>query len=730
MKRLILLSLIGIFLFLTIVSAEQVTKPTQQYNKIFLNPFYRTSMSSNTNYTYNITVNPPDGITVVDSAIITFEIWITPTVSFDLWVNNQRCNTPTYLVHTTYADAGLGQIHFDCSNVITQPGIYNVTLLPTQANTGAGTGWLDLTYMNNPSGSANIFGTEYTVGDRARVFLQVRDSQGFPENNADCFLKAYYPSRINSSADIYINNAPFLHLDGSDGIYYYDINQIPNETGVYMLSASCSYQLLSSYVYYLNGDGYSPTRYNSTGTYSASTILLNGYGDYAYTSCYGSGGATKTCQAIYDFDTTVHFTNTTNVTTLDLYYMGETSLTGAVLHFDVWNYNNSTWYPLPNNLSFSGLAKSGAPTGLNDFISNSIPVNLTNFSAISSNGTITIRATTMAGSSFYNYNNWLNIKLTTTSGSIQDLKGSGELHVSNLPSATANETWSYNGTMGGNVSDQLANITWSYNRTIAQNITEQITNSTWSYNGTINENIIGQFVNSTWNYSNRSLTYTENIAQDVMNHVWNYNGTITPNIIQQVVNATWAYTGEINSQILNQVSENVWNWSGGISTVITDTVSGAVWNYSIRNLTWENDTTNYTKINEEVPIYTWNYSERNLTLYNDTTNYTKINEEVPVYVWNYTSRNVTVDTSNISQEVWNYYNRSVNTTLTQEVYENVSAYVWNETNRSLTYTDNIGSGIAAQVWSYNGTITPNIIQSIVNNTWSYVARYTHGVILD
>jgi len=80
-----------------------------------------------------------------------------------------------------------------------------------------------------------------------------------------------------------------------------------------------------------------------------------------------------------------------------------------------------------------------------------------------------------------------------------------------------------------------------------------------------------------------------------------------------------------------------------------------VWNYTPnRNLTYYEDTTNYSLINEGV----WNYSDRNLTYFppqQDLTNYTKIVEDV----WNWGGFINPNILSNITLTVWDYVGRYI-----------------------------------------------------------------------
>ena len=52
----ILFVMITMIMVMSMVFVSAV-QPTQQFNKIYLNPFYRNAMTSGTNYTYNVTIS-------------------------------------------------------------------------------------------------------------------------------------------------------------------------------------------------------------------------------------------------------------------------------------------------------------------------------------------------------------------------------------------------------------------------------------------------------------------------------------------------------------------------------------------------------------------------------------------------------------------------------------------------------------------------------------------------
>jgi hypothetical protein len=511
--------LIALFLFslISFVSAE-VQTPTYQFAKIYLTPFYRASMTANTNYTYTLAVTPPDRVSSVINAIISFNGQINgQTQTFSLWVNGQSCNNPTYSVATAFSTTGNVQFSFDCSNRITKSGNYTIEVR-SAVNTGAMNGWLDLTYMNKPKGIINLFGTEYRTNEPATIWLQLKDNQGLPENEGACWVDVYAPSTTNTTHPEIIQLAPMLYLKGSEGIYYYDLI-IPNITGVYMNIASCSYKNSGAFVYDVTGEETNyPTRTVVQGTYAGSPIFLNDYEDWIYTQCDSTGGGTKYCEATYDFDTKVHFANNTNYTNANLFYMGEASVK-ALTTLYVYNWTSATYITLPNTLTYAG--SSSQPLGIGDFVSNALPTS----SIISGTGIIRIRQLTSFGSNFKLFDNWLNIEIMKAQGEVTDLKGSSEMHVNN---------W-FSGLESSNIPQQV----WNYT---TRNLTY--------YPPQVDMTNYTQVANVVWNNTNRNLTYYQNFTTPQVD-MTNYT---------QVANYVWSYTGNVTSNILSQISTNIWNF--------------------------------------------------------------------------------------------------------------------------------------------------------------------------
>jgi len=402
-----------IFVVLNLVSAQ--VEPTQQFNKIFLDPFYRESMDNDISYEYNLTVNPPDKISAVKSAIITFSVWHNPTIRYTLTVNGQPCNNPSFLVHTSYENAGNNEIYFDCSNVIKRSGIYTLLLTPDD-DTGTITGWLDLTYMNRPKGILTIHGTEYQAGQDAKVWLQLLDANNNDIINGFCLVDIISPdNQVN-----YIDDATMVNLE-NNGVYVYDFIA-PRQQGVYPVLALCYYNA-SQNKYYANSSSM------IIGTTSGSLSDTVSIDSATYDLKEAQYGGSKRLNANFTFSNFCSNYSEDLLTgvTLSTYSRWASTYPNDDLTFHYYNYVNNTWVALPNKF------KSGISGYLT--ISNSLNMNnLTTYGFMSNDGTVSIKIndTNLSESStdtFYIDELYVSCN-ELSSEEWQSVKGSSEIHVS------------------------------------------------------------------------------------------------------------------------------------------------------------------------------------------------------------------------------------------------------------------------------------------------------------
>ena len=127
---------------------------------------------------------------------------------------------------------------------------------------------LAITFFYHPaSASLKLYGTEYTIRQDAKAWLQLLDASSSPVSTGTCFLTSYYPD-----GTIFISNAKMNYL--SNGIYYYDFIT-PTKTGVYPEIATCYYVTTSSVIVASNGVLIQGT--TATGSYLSTQSLNNVY---------------------------------------------------------------------------------------------------------------------------------------------------------------------------------------------------------------------------------------------------------------------------------------------------------------------------------------------------------------------------------------------------------------------------------------------------------------------
>lgn len=317
------------------IQLTSAAEPTYQYVKQYMDPLYRQSMEGAVQYDYNLHIDTPDGITEVVSAMITMQLWLNPTIEFEVLVDGLHCNNPTYEVHTTYAGAGEGTIYFDCSNIITGEGDYVVSMIPDDS-TGASTFWIDLTYSNAPKGTVEVHGTEYAPGDRAKLWVQLLNSSGDDVIDGACQVDIYTP--VNT---ILIENGAMTNME-HDGIYYYDLIA-PQSHGVYPAIAKCYYDV------------------TSTSEYADSFTSIVGVPESVdYTKTWAlDGDEQKLKQLLGSIEFTYDIDNMCGLTTNELLLTGVAvsvnakwtdSVTNDNIVISVYNFTSSSWINLPNQI--------------------------------------------------------------------------------------------------------------------------------------------------------------------------------------------------------------------------------------------------------------------------------------------------------------------------------------------------------------------------------------------
>jgi len=407
------------FLFL-LVPAFAVL-PSQQYNKLFYTPYYVSNLTQNQNTTFSFTIDPPDGLESVKSAVLNFQVYASPTITFTLWVDGKQCSPPSFVISTTYAGASLLPFSFDCSDVVKTKGVHTAKLMPSKT-TGAGYGWLDVTYTNKPTPDFSMFGTEYTANSLATIFLRLVDADSNPVDNAICILNVYAPYSYNISHPKLINNQIMLHKE--EGLYYYDY-LLPSYTGIYMELASCRYtQVLRDYP---DGEiSHFPDVTMAVGSeLVGSPVTLNSYLDWLYMRVKSTPSK--------NFDLNFSFSNLdynyTNASRVDLNIWGETPSAGDQFTMSAWNWTKGAWYVIGTYVG-QGSSDGLYATGVDEYRSFQYPNDTNNF-FVGQNAKVRINSTGSSGNSYTFFNSmYFTVSTHDTSTIPPEIRGSGEIHVS------------------------------------------------------------------------------------------------------------------------------------------------------------------------------------------------------------------------------------------------------------------------------------------------------------
>lgn len=747
-----------VLLILPMVSAIQ---PNQQYNKILLNPLYRQSMDPDIPYSYNITINPIDGVLDIQSAIITFQIWLNPTIEFFIDVDGQQCNTPSFEVHTTYAGAGEGTIFFDCSNVINKSGTYNVTLTPDD-DTGAITGWADITYSNDPRGSLEVHGTEYVAGQRAKVWVQLLDNNGSDVTEGVCYVNIYTPDN-----EVYIEGATMTNM-GHDGIYTFDL-VAPQQQGVYPAIARCFYTASQEFEY---ADDFTLNwGKDEEGDY-LKTYTLNG-DEHKYKELEDGSGNRR-------LNFTYHFEDMCGINIAEELLTSLTittnqkweSITNDDITIYIWNYTDSTWIPLDNKIH----SPNNRIT-----VTNSISINnVTSSGLVDSSGDLMLffKDTDIVDDRDTKIEmDLLSVSCDQLSNSEwQEVKGSSELHISSdndyvyklergeLTNKTFNEDFTFHFIISSQASilEEEAAISLQLWKPFPcdhiLDVKERFINGTvidLNYTGVTDDNgrcqvniikdleILSNYdieVRTENNWKVRMYEdYSTLLLQEEMVNIscQNYvqannltNFTIPINSTFEGYDPMWLscaayldtsyhykeiianfiYISNTNYNFTYndmQSLETQWKHlidikeiADGYFSIIADGLNLA-------------DSYSLGLVADPYPPTNPNYVKYFASISSSYLNYVALLGN-PTNVWSYENRtvtggNVSIDTSLVAAGVWNYDNRTINNVT------NIVNGVW-------SYSESIGANLITQlvqaVWDYAGTPSTTLLNNFTSSVWS------------
>jgi len=730
-------------------------------------------------YDYILTVETPDGISNVVNAMIAMQLWLSPTVVFDLTVNGKQCNTPQYEVHTTFAGAGEGTIYFDCSNIITKEGDYNVRIMPSK-DTGASTFWVDLTYFNNPKATVEVHGTEYSPGDRGKVWLQLLNSTGEYITEGACYIDIYDPNNIE-----YLENAAMTNAQ-HDGLYFYDLI-IPQQQGVYPAIGKCYYNT------------------NQTNEHVDGFTLVDGIveaGTYVDT-WFLDGEEHKIKQLLGSIEFEYNVDDMCGVDTPEGLLTGLTltvnakwkdTVTNDNIVLSIYNYTSSSWIELPNQI-----IRPNDRVTVTNFISSN---NYTRDGLVNGAGTLTMLFNdTLKGQGADKKIevDWVQVSCEQLSGlEWQEVKGSSELHVtsdhywvideSSITGNVTNET--YDGYMYFNfiVSSQTSVNETNQDVHITlptpfpchhvKNVTQDGVDINWTGHDSGTEACEVHWLMDLEQFTNYDMVIKTDNWWKVQIYSWKSQLDMVQQYIEpmcnfyQVENGYPPYTIPVTNKVnesfdafyrtcsstldyyyhINQSIYNSYLFPNAILSFDQMKELDADWRYvsitknqyllqvnTILGVLGLSDDMAVTAImSGQAPSFFEFWS-------NESTGWRNYNELNDITSGNVS---VSVNTTEISDSVWGYsgnissnlINQFVNSfwnytgTISNTILNAIGLNIWSQANRTLTYTEDVTNYtlINEGIWSYGSrTVNATINNTAVSeNVWSYnQGKYVNGIVI-
>lgn len=211
-----------------------------------------------------------------------------------------------------------------------------------------------------------VFGTEYTYGDDARVFLQLLEGNT-PIVNATCFSTVYTPSGA-----VFADHTLMSLQPGSNGLYYADYTA-PNISGVYMVEAECNYYSTTESHYVVSSS------FSKGFITSGSIAFLNASDNQRLV--VSENPQSQSIFAVFSapFDeTSGAFADETGIYNKDGSYFGSPNLTASAFSGTGVQFNGSSYavFPIGNELYFNSTEDLGFCFTFNGngTVTNNIPI--------------------------------------------------------------------------------------------------------------------------------------------------------------------------------------------------------------------------------------------------------------------------------------------------------------------------------------------------------------------
>jgi hypothetical protein len=266
-------------------------------------------------------------------------------------------------------------------------------------------------YQNSPS--ITVHGTEYTIGECGKIWVQVLDANKLPVDNATCYVDIYRPA--NGSGHLF-EKALMSFIE--EGIYYYNF-LVPNEVGVYPSIVNC---------YYVT------TTVQNNATSGIVDIGTTTSGDYISTwildSVYWVVREILT-NVTRQIQIRMNFTNVTQPalqTGLGISWAGiwNSAPSGDSITIHIKNFTSGNWIELPNKITDTG--------GSVVTVTNTILTTNATASGLVNNGIVSIlfNDTNITDASLNLFkSDYVHVDVIAQfSSQYQQIIGSGEIHVS------------------------------------------------------------------------------------------------------------------------------------------------------------------------------------------------------------------------------------------------------------------------------------------------------------
>jgi hypothetical protein len=270
-------------------------------------------------------------------------------------------------------------------------------------------------YQNSPS--LTVHGTEYTIGQTGKVWVQVLDVNKTAVNNATCLLDIYTPSNIRL-----VEKEPMSFL--GDGVYYYNFI-VPDQIGVYPSIVQCYY--VTSTTASLASSGVVVTGTTTSGDYTSTHILDEVY----WVVREASLGGKQRIQTLMNFSNVSQPALQSNLNIMWTGIWNAAPNTDSISVY-IMNFTSGNWILLPNLIDDTG--------GSDITYANSIATTNATASGFVKNGIVSILFNDTNGtdsSATLFKSDYVHVDVVAQfSAQYQQIIGSGEIHVSsfsNLP---------------------------------------------------------------------------------------------------------------------------------------------------------------------------------------------------------------------------------------------------------------------------------------------------------